>query len=255
MAKQSKKDAEKVKQEEHKARLADAKARRRQEPVLERGKPILKEKPTILIYCEGQNTEPSYFSKFKISSASILAYGEGRNTVSLVEQAWKIVGQYKKKGKSFQQVWCVFDADPKGDNPQQIINFNEAIALSKKYGFKTAYSNQAFEYWLLLHFEDHQGGAMPRADYDSKLNHYLKPYGLTYDGKSSKIVTPGIFEVLTENTGMDKRGKPKTRTHLAVNRAEKIYNKHGEKDNHSNPGSEESSTTVFKLVEELQKWS
>ncbi|MGN6417310.1 MAG: RloB domain-containing protein [Pseudobacter sp.] len=31
-----------------------------------------------------------------------------------------------------------------------------------------AYSNQAFEYWLILHFEDHQGGKIDRNDYHKK---------------------------------------------------------------------------------------
>ena len=65
MAIQDKKLREKQKAEEHKQRLADIKARRRGEPVIDRNAPVLNETPIFLIYCEGKNTEPSYFNKFK----------------------------------------------------------------------------------------------------------------------------------------------------------------------------------------------
>ena len=45
----------------------------------------------------------------------------------------------------YSQVWVVFDKDDFDD-------FDEAVALAEKYGFKVAWSNQSFEYWLYLHF-------------------------------------------------------------------------------------------------------
>jgi hypothetical protein len=252
MVRQDKKEVERKKMEEHKQKLADAKAKRRAGGDLERPAPALEEKPSILIYCEGRNTEPSYFNKFKVSSAIVKAFGEGKNTLSLVEAARKIVDNAFNKGYAFDQVWCVFDADPKPDNPKQLENFNDAIALAKKYNFNCAYSNQAFEYWLILHFEDHQGGAMPRTDYDTKLNFYLKSYGISYDGNGSKMITPEIFGVLFEQLAVDRSGKPITRYDKAEARAERNYDNIGD---HTNPGSEESSTLVHKLVKELIKYA
>lgn len=63
------------------------KAKRRGEPLLQRNEPTINEKPTILIVCEGENTEPSYFMQFKLSSATIKSVGEGYNTLSLVKRA------------------------------------------------------------------------------------------------------------------------------------------------------------------------
>ena len=57
--------------------------------------------------------------------------------------------------KHYDQIWCVFDKDDFSDN-----DFNYAIHLANKLNFYTAYSNQAFEYWLILHFDDHQGGGI-----------------------------------------------------------------------------------------------
>jgi hypothetical protein len=217
------------------------KTKRRAEPLLERAEAKILEKPTILIVCEGENTEPSYFRQFKLSSATIKPVGEGYNTISLVKRAVQL-----SKEKSYNQVWCVFDADPKPDNPNQSKNFNDAVTLAEREGFGIAYSNQAFEYWLIIHFDDHQGGGMNRNDYNNKINQILKPFGLTYDGEGNKIITEEIFEVLD---GIDKKTN-KERKRLAISRAERNYDIF----DHTNPANEESSTTVFRLVEELLKY-
>jgi hypothetical protein len=217
------------------------KTKRRVEPVLERSEAQIPERPTILIVCEGENTEPSYFRQFKLSSATIKPVGEGYNTISLVKRAVQL-----SKEKSYEQVWCVFDADPKPDNPKQAKNFNDAVKLAERKGFGVAYSNQAFEYWLIIHFDDHQGGGMNRNDYNNKINQLLKPFGLTYDGEGNKTITEEIFEVLD---GIDKKSN-KERKRLAISRAERNYDLF----DHTNPANEESSTTVFRLVEELLKY-
>ena len=217
------------------------KTKRRAEPLLERAEAKILEKPTILIVCEGENTEPSYFRQFKLSSATIKPVGEGYNTISLVKRAVQL-----SKEKSYDQVWCVFDADPKPDNPKQARNFNDAVILAERKGFGVAYSNQAFEYWIIIHFDDHQGGGMNRNDYNNKINQLLKPFGLTYDGEGNKIITEEIFEVIE---GIDTKTK-KERKRLAISRAERNYDLF----DHTNIANEESSTTVFRLVTELLKY-
>lgn len=217
----------------HKERLKEI---RRVEPSFDRPAPTLNEKPTILIVCEGVNTEPSYFNQFRLSSATVKPVGEGYNTVSLVNRAILLANK-----ETFQQVWCVFDKDDFNNN-----DFNNAIAIAQTNGFGIAYSNQAFEYWIILHFEDHQGGGMHRNDYNDKINKLLKPYGLSYDGENSKIVTEEIFELLD---GIDEK-TGKERKKLAIDRAERNYLQF----NHNNPAIEESSTTVFRLVNELLKY-
>ena len=216
-------------------------ASRRAEPEIARPAPELSVIPSILIVCEGMNTEPSYFNQFRLSAATVTPVGTGSNNVSLVKKA----AQLKKDGK-FDQVWCVFDADPKPDNPKQAQNFNAAIALAEKYKFGIAYSNQAFEYWLILHLEDHQGGGMHRSLYNKKINKLLKPLGVQYDGNGSKIVSEELFNVLD---GIDDKFGAR-RINLAIKRASRNYNHF----DHANPAKEESSTTVFKLVEELLKY-
>ncbi len=239
MKMKNKKEEQIVAKFKHKESL---KASRSAEPLLQRNEPTKNVRPTILIVCEGENTEPSYFRQFKLSSATIIPVGEGYNTVSLVKRA-----EFLSNQKVYDQVWCVFDADPKADNPKQTENFNNAIKLTEKCGFRVAYSNQAFEYWIILHFDDHQGGGMNRSDYHTKINSYLKSFGLTYEGNDSKIITDEIFEVLE---GVDMKTGKERKT-IAIERAKRNYNRF----DHTNPANEESSTTVFRLVEELLKYN
>lgn len=217
----------------HKEQL---KKKRKTEPDFERATPILSEKPTILIVCEGENTEPSYFNQFRLSSATVKPVGEGYNTISLVNRAIQLANE-----KSYEQVWCVFDKDDFSDN-----DFNNAIIMAQANNFGLAYSNQAFEYWLILHFNDHQGGGMHRDDYNDKINKLIKPFKVVYDGKKSKMIDEDFFELLD---GFDEKTEEK-RVDLAIKRAERNYKQH----NHSNPAKEESTTTVFQLVKELLKY-
>jgi hypothetical protein len=212
------------------------KAQKRAEPTLQRAEPVLLQKPTILIVCEGKNTEPSYFKQFRLSSATIKPVGEGYNTVSLVNRAIEL-----SKEKNYEQVWCVFDKDD-----FLAVDFNNAIAIAQANNFGVAYSNQAFEYWLILHFDDHQGAAMNRSDYYDKLNDLMKPYNVSYDGENSKLITEEIFELLE---GIDLKAET-YRVDLAIARARRNYNLLP----HTNPALEESSSTVFRLVEELLKY-
>ena len=219
-----------------KKHLENLKKSRRSAPILERNEPTKVEKPTILIVCEGKNTEPSYFRQFKLSTATIKPVGEGYNTTSLVNRAKQL-----SEKKVYEQVWCVFDKDDFSNT-----DFNNAIQMAVANNFGVAYSNQAFEYWIILHFNDHQGGGMNRNDYDTKINELLKDFGTTYDGKASKIITDEIFEILD---GIDPKTN-KVRRDLAIERAKRNYNSF----EHANCAEEESTTTVFKLVEELCKY-
>lgn len=211
------------------------KAKRRTEPNLDRPVAELLEKPSILIVCEGENTEPSYFNQFRLSSATIKSVGEGYNTTSLVNRAIQLANE-----KQYEQVWCVFDKDDFAED-----DFNTAIQIAEAVKFKVVYSNQSFEYWLILHFDDHQGGGMHRSHYNKKINDLLKPFDVNYDGNRSKKVNEDFFELLD---GIDKK-TDKKRIDLAITRATRNFNQF----DHKNPAKEESSTTVFRLVEELIK--
>ena len=236
MKMKDKKAAQKEAKEKHLVERNAAKAKRRGEPVLERSPRVREERPTILIVCEGKNTEPSYFNQFKLTTATVRALGNGNNTVSLVNLAITL----KEKG-TYEEVWCVFDKDDFSAD-----DFNSAIQTATVNNLKVAYSNQSFEYWLILHFEDHQGGAMHRDEYDKTLNEYLAPLGAIYEGNSNKIVSEDLFDLLMAT---DEKLE-KSRIELAITRAERNYNLLS----HISPATKESSTTVFKLASRLRSF-
>lgn len=212
------------------------KSKRRNEPALDRNLPVKLEKPNILIVCEGENTEPSYFRQFKLSTATIVPVGEGYNTISLVNRAIQL-----SQKKNYEQVWCVFDKDDFSDK-----DFNTAISTAINHNFGVAYSNQSFEYWLILHFDDHQAGGMNRNLYNQRINELLSQFNVTYDGNNSKIITEEFFDLLDgidEKTGVERKV-------LAITRAKRNLDFF----DGTNPAKEESTTTVFRLIEELQKY-
>jgi hypothetical protein len=191
----------------------------------------------ILIVSEGKNTEPSYFKQFRVEAAKVITIGGVGETIRVVERA-----EIESKKANFDEVWVVFDKD---DFPAD--NFDNAISKAESLGFQVAFSNQAFEYWLILHFENHQGGAMHRNDYDAKINQHLLPFEIKYDGENSKIVDEQFFEIL--NAIDTKTGEK--RVVSAIKRAKSIF----ENIETTSFAAAESSTTVFKLVEELMQFS
>lgn len=217
------------------------KRQRREEPKLNRRRASRKTLPLILIACEGKNTEPSYFNQFKLKSVQVEPIGDGYSHLSLIKWAQKLT-KYKK----YDEVWCVFDADPKPDDPHWAQNFNNAIWKAKEMEYEVGYSNQAFEYWLILHFDDHQGGGMSRSDYNTRLNQLINPLGAIFDGNGCKMITPELFELLEGNDIVTGRPRKK----LAICRAKRIYDLH----DHSNPAQEESTTTIFELALKLMNY-
>jgi len=192
------------------------------------------ERKTILIYCGGKNTEPSYFRKFRLPNVYIEK--KGLDPLSLTRQVIKLMELSK-----YDEYWVVFDKDEYSDQ-----DFNQAIQLAYQNRIRVAYSNQAFEYWLLLHFQDHNGSKLNRSEYGNKLNKFLSPLGAEYDSKRTKIVKEQLFEILDSED--PQTGK--IRIHQAIIRAKKIFDNF----DHVSPAKEESSTTVFMLVEELLKY-
>lgn len=110
-----------------------------------------------LIVCEGEKTEPNYFSSLKESLpkgvqelTQIDIDGTGKNTLSIIEETKKLRKRYEEKYlRKIDKVWAVFDKD---SFPSQ--NFNNAInkGENSRPKINCAWTNEAFELWYLLHF-------------------------------------------------------------------------------------------------------
>lgn len=110
---------------------------------------------SFLIVTEGERTEPLYFRGLQkliqekmggridvVEAPVINICGEGCATGRLVEATERIVKDAKIM---YQNVWVVFDKDDFED-------FDQAIKDGARKGYKMAWSNQSFEYWLYMHF-------------------------------------------------------------------------------------------------------
>jgi len=131
-------------------------ARKRED--LQRRKPFTEPRPRILVCCEGEVTEPSYFNGLKREGHNILLHVEvmpgGRVPKTLVDYAADLKREAEKTARrerddnlKYDEVWCVFDVDAHPHLP-------ETKHKAEANGINTAISNPCFELWLLLHFQD-----------------------------------------------------------------------------------------------------
>ena len=184
-------------------------------------------KQSFLIVCEGEKTEPDYFKAFRMTAATVKAVGQAMNTMTLVSKAISIRDADQMRKKIYDQCWVVFDKD---DFPAK--DFNQAIQFAEKNGFRVAYSNQAFEYWFLLHYNLYTG-AIHRGQYKDMLT---KLTGMPYSKSDGYGAV--MYNLLL------------SRQKQAINNAETVL----AEISHGNPAEEESSTTVQRLVVELNKY-
>lgn len=157
-----------------------------------------------LIVCEGAKSEPNYFLGLKnslppnvVSLVEMEVEGTGRNTLGVIRQALAYRQTIEQQpDRVVDEVWAVFDRDSFPDQ-----NFNNAIAKGKDLGVHCAWTNEAFELWYLLHFQNFENG-MRRTLYQEKLERELsrclgKPY--KYQKNS-----PDMFELLGKHGDIEQ---------------------------------------------------
>ena len=123
---------------------------------LRRRGPTRSPKLRFLIVCEGQVTEPRYFSRLRhlLRSLVELEILPGGDPKKLVERAVQkkseadaAASRKKDSYLTYDKVWCVCDVD---EHPR----LNDALQQARDNGIDVALSNPCFELWALLHFQD-----------------------------------------------------------------------------------------------------
>ena len=136
----------------------------------------------FLIVCEGQKTEPHYFSSFNNIlppyTLDIETQGEGCDPLGVVNAAIEF---RKTSSKPLNSVWAVFDKD---DFP--LSRFHNAIEKAEKNGIKCAWSNEAFELWYVLHFH-YRNTPMSRVEYQKCIEKEMNQKILELEGKKGKF--------------------------------------------------------------------
>lgn len=181
-------------------------------------------KENILIICEGE-TERLYFDSFPLKTTNVTPIGTGRNTKSLIIKARDEKNAAHRKGEDYDQVWCVFDQDRFGKE-----KFNTAIQMAESSNFKTAWSNESFELWYVLHFQPMTAG-LKRAQYCDLLD---RLFGEKYDKTD-----PNMYAKLSD------------RQKAAIRNAQRLYTSYSPD---INPSDRNPCKTVYSLVEELKKF-
>ncbi len=147
----------------------------------------------FLIVCEGSRTEPNYFLALvrdrysEVRDEKIV--GEGKSTCALVKRTLQIKDELERKRQlPFDRVWVVFDKD-------DFTDFNEAIQLATSYSFQSAWTNEAFELWYLLHFQYLDAG-ISRHDYIEKLQSEIRKHP-GYENYEYKKNDVSVYKMLT----------------------------------------------------------
>ncbi|MGM9941276.1 MAG: RloB family protein [Bulleidia sp.] len=195
------------------------------------------------IFCEEQQTEPSYFEAFKrrieenpIYRDMVLIQIEPcqAETMRVIGMAEKYVKKNKiKKG----QIWCVYDKDsfPANDFNSVVQRTEILNQRNSDLQYHAAWSNECIEFWFLLHFAYYTANNH-RTEYISFLNDKFKSLDIGKYRKNMK----DLFDVLLKN------GNPK----LAIRYAKRII-KNGDG---KTPADIAPGTKVYELVEELAKY-
>lgn len=223
---------------------------------------------TFNIFCEGANSEPLYFEWFETPLIKIITHRDQKSMCKNVNKTLTKcledgILQKKENGKyDFYEegieIWCVFDRD-KGANGISIkegdVDFNSAMTIAKDSPLKVAWSNDAFDLWILLHLEDVSKNleqAQGRNYYFDRLTTYFKQHS-----KPNELLQKTLLHS-TFSYEKDMKQEKKTRqiilpeildkTNIAINRAKSLIELH---QNEVDFAKKMPCTTVFQLIERL----
>ena len=148
----------------------------------------------------------------------------GGNALKIVQNA---VSYKNANEKKIDQYWVVFDKDETADQ-----QFAQAIELAEKNDIRVAWSNQAFECWIILHFRDfvhpcHRNG------YGAHLREHIPAYNANGKG--------------------EEQGRQlfKATAHLLDNAIERAKNGYESFDSGLPASQKQTSTLIYKLVQSI----
>ena len=142
----------------------------------------LPEPESYLVASEGTQTEVLYFQQIanalnekyqgyedRLTVPKLSIEGMGTSNFRLIEDVSNFL---RTSPRIYENIWLVFDKD---DVPEAY--FDNAIDRASSMGWNTAWTNDSFELWFLLHFEFLQS-AISREQYLEKLTNQMKKEGL-----------------------------------------------------------------------------
>ncbi len=137
-----------------------ANRRRNLERPLKRRVAVRQPRKTILIFSEGERTEPEYLDALKrqprvrdIAPVDLrVETGHGGSVpMTLVSLAADARRKALDEEAEIDEFWCLFDVEWPRNHP----GLQDAVEQARQSGVELAISNPCFELWLVLHFQDH----------------------------------------------------------------------------------------------------
>ena len=224
--------------------------------------------PTFIIFCEDEVSEPIYFKFFETDKIKVNPIKKQDSKITNVLKAicycednglMQKINGLLCLGDENTQVWCVYDRDIE-DSDEKIrignVSFDEAIETARDKGFKVAWSNDAFELWILLHFEDVD---VSNPIYKNRISYYNR---LTEIFKNLPNPNQDLLDALKHKTFSYKqdlkhennfrnivRKEIVNRTNLAVERSKKL--EHYFEQLHFSNHEKSPCTLIHHLTDEL----
>lgn len=173
------------------------------------------ERKTVVVFCEGEASEPDYVNGLKRlpeirDNTALVLEIDARQGQPLLLVEWAIE---RARDDEIDECWCVFDVEWPKNHPY----LDEAIRLAEQNGIRLAISNPCFELWLILHHRDHTA-FLTTSDAEKKSR--------ALDKRAGKRIDPQVYMPLRR---------------AAVDRAAKLARRH-ERDRTSFPDDNPSST-------------
>jgi RloB-like protein len=134
-------------------------ARRNPGRSLRRRVAVRQPRKTLLVFCEGERTEPDYLNALKkqpavreIAAVDLRVETRQGGSVPLILVSLAIEARDRavNEDSEIDEFWCVFDVEWPRNHP----GLREAIERARKNDIKLAISNPCFELWLILHFQN-----------------------------------------------------------------------------------------------------
>ena len=168
--------------------------------------------PVVVIVCEGTETEPIYFQRFREKyrrNIIVDVVGKKGNLSDLIQEAVKrrnghIAGLENEEDCS---AWCVIDADVDYNTPGNHIIRNKQIKEALKEAgkvIKIALSNPCFELWFLLHYIYTTSQMRNYSDVEKELS---KQKGFEKYEKVKKV--KDVFDILEDKLENAKKNAEK----------------------------------------------
>ncbi len=159
---------------------------------------------TLVIFCEGERTEPLYLEALKrqpnvkdVASVDLRIAAEHGMPEVLVSAAIEARDRSADEEDEIDEFWCAFDVEWPRNHPR----LRETVQHARDNGIKMAISNPCFEIWLILHFKRH--GSWLDNDGARRLRRRLD--GVPDKGLDPAKYMPLVNEAMDNATALDER--------------------------------------------------